>query len=557
MEACDDCRRLAFRPLPEVLLQASCDSRVATLTVQFVRRIVERLLEAPTAATSDSSNQPQEQLQHAKFCRRSDRLTAVFGVEDACTPLHEGSRCWAVLCSAAHHLQRACGVQVRIRVQRAAAELEQAAHDNVHGDNHSSAALRDGSSSQEAQQEVASIEPQPSEQAPASSSHQSLNASTGSSTQVGHGQDSACCIHSLHLTWNTHQGAALAYACAGLLASWYPSHAAAGTGGMPHRLAIHSGNSLSNLRTVTAAAAAAASLNGIILGTQERQLASWLLQQAIDGSNELLAALPLMLPPRWQPHGQSEFQGSAVLTLTNGSGIFLCVCVRSVALVRSGNKAKALSLTWPGRFGAAAKAALKGPPGQAEDQAIHRRRQKRYAVAQQAVRLAAQLQASLPEGALVFAATCTSAAEGLQVASAKSRDKPRTAAVLHLLLGLQASWPPPDELSGAAAVRRCRKCGQPLDSDSKASGKRGGRARRHRCHPAALAAASEQARRERAWDASWLSAGWWWPGSAREGGQAEPVSALPSTALVVATAAALGLGCYLLLAPRTRIQSSS
>lgn len=53
---------------------------------------------------------------------------------------------------------------------------------------------------------------------------------------------------------------------------------------------------------------------------------------ASSGSLEaqILCALPFCCGFEWQSFGRSPWQGQAFVTVTDGAGIFLCICIRSV-----------------------------------------------------------------------------------------------------------------------------------------------------------------------------------------------------------------------------------
>jgi hypothetical protein len=259
----------------------------------------------------------------------------------------------------------------------------------------------------------------------------------------------SCCIKVLTISWAEDQQAAVAGACGALLETWFPRHQAT----FSH---LNSCMSLS-LLTHTDSPAVSNILSTTIFGWQEQQLAASLLKhnqmatpsassdkQGHAGSppatNELLIAMPFFHKVEWSSFGRSEFQGQAFVTVKSVSGIYLCIAIRSLPLVKTGSRTRGSGTPWPGRFGQAAKAA-RGVVGEAEDLALQRRRIKRHHTAKAAIEYAEELRRTLPVGSLVFAAIYTSELEGLQVASVKARDKKRQSALLHLLLGLPAVWP--------------------------------------------------------------------------------------------------------------------
>ena len=408
---CADCHRRGAQPLSELSLAFPCDHRIASVVVLALKRIIDQLV-PPRGA---------EERILVVFTADDDDTgpAAVFGREDAHMPLHGGSRYWAVLASVAEALREASGATCRFETagsmcpslllppQGSSGESSGPAGSAPSQGSSGSGAMGNATASAEASGFDAS-HPVPPVAAPplASPQHQPTK--------------SACTILALRISWSERQSPAIAAACGTMLRSWFPSHAAA------HR-PCWGLQALAGLSAANRGAAAAT-----VLGWHERRLVETVLRQSggdvasvplagrgggggggaaaqlfpegtaagrggqLVGSASryeaasLLAALPYCWQVEWRSFGRYERQGQALVTLTNGRGLFLIIDVRHVPLVRTGAKARGASLSRPGRFGQAAKASL-GPPGRNEDLALRRRRRSRRAAAGAAVGQAAEM----------------------------------------------------------------------------------------------------------------------------------------------------------------------
>jgi hypothetical protein len=205
-------------------------------------------------------------------------------------------------------------------------------------------------------------------------------------------------------------------------------------------------------------------------GGAERALASWLLRpsqpsgplnpfslvpkvlhQGADWET-MKPLVPFFWSVEWESFQQSDpRQGQAFVTLTDGHCIFLCICIRSIPMVKRKKTGAVTALV--GRLGMRALAEMrsqagrgagKSTAGSSEEVAMQRRRHKRWSVARAALDHAKTLirDEKLPQGSLLFSALLTSEMEGVQITSREKEGKAREEAVMLTLLGNEGcAWP--------------------------------------------------------------------------------------------------------------------
>ena len=242
-----------------------------------------------------------------------------------------------------------------------------------------------------------------------------------------------------------------------------------------------------------------AHVRSTVEGGAERNLAAWLMRPpptshmtshtflsrlasplaAADHSEadgKIKSLLPFFWGIEWQsfqsdPGGR---QGQAFLTLTDGHGIFLCICIRYIPLVKKKKFSTMMAL--PGRLGLRALSDLRrsrggkgsSSVGSTEDLAIQRRRHKRWSVAKAALDFTLSMKRGdkIPPGSVVFAAILTSEMEGIQVTSRDKESKGREEVLMLELLGQEGCvWPTVSsiakkESSGTTKSKGSRKKGR-------------------------------------------------------------------------------------------------
>ena len=335
---CKHCETVGSRQLAGLAQECPQDYRVSSLVCQAVKQIIDKISPLPARGNDE---------QHNVTFSADGALASIFGGDDAGLSMHAGSRYWSVLACLGHELQGKAGVAVRLR------------------------------SVSQAQGDPAALSPDDLKGNPGAVAHSILSESLEGSESTlappeelcGHTispHEPSCKILSMRISWAEPLSPAVMHVCGSLLRCWFPAHA---TATRPcWALASLSALSFANRIAAPAAvlghwerclvdqvlnqcsdswAATEPSVNGMPVGGLRRAAGTFegsLPLKALHGGGglgdkgrslsinlpmghlareqdgaALLATLPYCGKVEWRSFGQSERQGHALVTLTNGA----------------------------------------------------------------------------------------------------------------------------------------------------------------------------------------------------------------------------------------------